>query len=390
MRKHAGIFAILLTISGLCGCGGDSNEPERMVYAHGIGFDYQGGQYVVYVQFIDFSSMVGTSGGGLGGGSSSSSSSIVKASGRTINQAVSNLYLLMDRHVYWGHLSFVLLSERVIHHRGLKESIDLINRNYSIRYNILYYVAAGSDLEKYLTSVPINKIPISMSKLSDPDNNYLQNSYVRPKSLRELILSLDEPNHQTELPLISLKERSGLHKGQTDTDYLGVVILSENDIQGKLIYTDVYGLRWLYSGGVGRVRVILKDQERYLASVDVTGTKSRIVPAMDRTGKVRFTIDINVTAHVMTIIKPTHERTLERLLETQVRREIERTYRVSVNQHIDAFHFSEALYRSKYSAKWHRLQHNGKIDLDKLTLKKVEVHAYIKDSGKNNMMPTLD
>ncbi|WKB34746.1 hypothetical protein QS257_12505 [Terrilactibacillus sp. S3-3] len=188
MRKRS-IFLLFLFILGLISLSGcwDSNEPERMVYAHAVAFDYKKtGHYIAYIQFIDLAAMAnigGGGGGGGGGGPSSTAPDVEQATGRTINEAFYRLYTGMDRRVYWGHLAFIVLSERVLHHKGLKWSVDLFNRYYEVRYHVLYYISRSNELEKEFVTVPIENIPVSLNKLSDPGSNFSQNSLLNPKRL---------------------------------------------------------------------------------------------------------------------------------------------------------------------------------------------------------------
>lgn len=389
MKKRFILLILLLiwAMIGLSGCG-DSNEPERVIYAYGVALDYQKGRYVAYIQFIDLASMVNMSGGGPSGSPGGNVPDIEKGTGRTINEAMYHLYAGVDRRVYWGHLSFVILSDTVLGHQGLRWGVDLFNRYYEVRYSILYYVTKSNNLEKELASVPVENIPASLNKLSDPDSNYSQNSYVTSKTMREVILELDEPNHQVEVPFISLMKKGGSKKEQASIKYEGVAILTRNGLQGKLTRGDVNGLRW-FNKGIKRIQVILKKRGSYFASVDVFHAKAKIFPAVESDGSVHFKINVKAAARVNTIITPTYEETLQKMIEKRVRKEIERTYRAAISQHIDPYHFSEILYRNDNS-KWRRLQDHGSIPLDESSLKKITVQVTIKNSGKNNFKPTLD
>lgn len=65
---------------------------------------------------------------------------------------------------------------------------------------------------------PIENISVAFSKLSDPDGNYNQSSFIPPINLREIIIELDEPAHQVAIPLLKIteqwtgqKKRSGIY-----------------------------------------------------------------------------------------------------------------------------------------------------------------------------------
>ena len=52
MKKMKNTLLLLLCVSILSGCW-DSNEPERLVYANGLGIDYKDGKVIVYLQIIN-------------------------------------------------------------------------------------------------------------------------------------------------------------------------------------------------------------------------------------------------------------------------------------------------------------------------------------------------
>lgn len=371
----------------LSGCW-DSKEPERIVYAHGVGFDYKDGKWLAYIQFIDLASMANMSGGGGSGGPASNIPDVEQATGRNVNEAFYHLYTGIDRRIYWGHLAYTILTERALHHKGLKWAVDLFNRYYDIRYHVFYYVTKNSELEKELVTVPIENIPVSLNKLSDPDSIYSQNSYVESKTARELIIDLNEPVHQVMLPYISVFQNGGPKKDQMNIKYDGVAVLTKNNLQGKLLKKDYIGMRW-FNKNIGRIQVIIKNSGGYYAGVDVRRAVARVVPVNGADGNVYFNVIVTVKARVNTLIKQEREEVLREKLEEQIKKEIVRTYQVAIAQHIDPYRFSETLYRSN-NPEWHHLQDRGALVLDKSSLNKVIVRADIKNSSRNILKPTLD
>lgn len=96
MNKRILILVMVLTTL-LAGCW-DVKAPERMLYIHAMGLDYKDGKYEVYAQIIDFT----TTAKNEQPVTDVPQAEVGHASGKTINEAVFNLYHSMDSAVLWG------------------------------------------------------------------------------------------------------------------------------------------------------------------------------------------------------------------------------------------------------------------------------------------------
>lgn len=106
MKKPAKYLSIILCTLILTGCW-DTTEPDRLVYTTGIGIDYKDGKIVVFLQLVNMSGLAKTE----GGSSVPNRVDVCRATGKTIDEAIFNLYHTSDRRIYWGHLSFIIFSE---------------------------------------------------------------------------------------------------------------------------------------------------------------------------------------------------------------------------------------------------------------------------------------
>ncbi|USK81565.1 hypothetical protein QRD90_06465 [Peribacillus frigoritolerans] len=92
-------FILLLSVFVLAGCW-DSNEPERLMYANGLGIDYKNGKVLVHLQIINMKGLAKSESGG--DPSSLSAADVGTATGNTLEEALFNLYHTADRRIYWG------------------------------------------------------------------------------------------------------------------------------------------------------------------------------------------------------------------------------------------------------------------------------------------------
>src|SRR5690606_18288007 len=106
-------------------------------------------------------------------------SEVGHAKGNTVDEAIFNLYHTVDQRVYWGHLTYMILSEELLNNGKLDSVIDTFIRYRETRYQIWVY-ATSEPIEELLLVTPVNNKAISLSKLADPRNSYKQESYIKP------------------------------------------------------------------------------------------------------------------------------------------------------------------------------------------------------------------
>ena len=116
------------------------------------------------------------------------------------------MYHSVDRRLFWGHLSYVILSDAAVKKGAVKDVADFIDRFRDTRYRTYFFVTKDSIKDIMLTKA-LDNITLAFSKLSDPQDNYKQSSFVEPIKLRELIINTDEPGHQAYLPVIKVTEQ---------------------------------------------------------------------------------------------------------------------------------------------------------------------------------------
>ena len=89
--------------------------------------------------------------------------------------------------MFWGHLSYVILSDAAVKKGAVKDIADFIDRFRETRYRIYFFVTKDP-IKDVMMVTPLDNITLAFSKLSDPRDNYKQSSFVEPINLRELII----------------------------------------------------------------------------------------------------------------------------------------------------------------------------------------------------------
>ena len=240
MNRKKIVVILLFCMTILSGCW-NYNEPERMLYVYGMGIDYKEGKYEIYAQVANFANTAKSEQpvpekvqGDVG-----------HASGVTLNDALYKLYNSMGQRAYWGHLSYLVLSEEALKNGTMNSVIDSFLRYRETRYHIWVYSTKDPVKDVLLTTPIVNKA-ITLSILADPMNSYERSSYVEPVDLRMLILGLNEPSHEVAIPLVEVTENWETLEGKDKVVNLaGVGVIAPKEFKGFIVGKQANGLKWM-------------------------------------------------------------------------------------------------------------------------------------------------
>ncbi|MFS0888920.1 Ger(x)C family spore germination protein [Peribacillus frigoritolerans] len=378
-------FILLLSVFVLAGCW-DSNEPERLMYANGLGIDYKNGKVLVHLQIINMKGLAKSESGG--DPSSLSAADVGTATGNTLEEALFNLYHTADRRIYWGHLSFVIFSEEALNMGGLKYTVDFLDRYRETRYRMFFFMTKDSIKDAMLIS-PIENISMAFSKLSDPDDNYHQSSFIPPINLREIIIQLDEPAYQVSIPELKITEQwTGQDKKKKSLLMESVTIISNNKIKEFLPKNVMNGGRLVNKDFV-RDSITLFPGTKKDTSVVLYDKKTEITPIIEKNGKVRFDVDLKIRASVELMKNDITRKQYESEIKRSIKKEIKKTYQYTQKRDIDLFKLSKILYRNENDT-WKRIENEGMIPLEDDTLRSIWVEVELQDTGKQKLSPIFE
>lgn len=376
---------ILLSVSFLSGCW-DSNEPERLVYANGLGIDYKDGKIVAHLQIINLQGLAKSESGG--DPSTLNAADVGSATGDTLDEALFNLYHTSDRRIYWGHLSFVILSEEAIKTGNFKNTLDLLDRYRETRYRIYFFMTKGAVKDAMLIS-PIENISLAFSKLSDPKGNYNQSSFIPPINLREILIELDEPAYYVSIPQLKITEQwTGQKEKKKALLMDNIAVISENKIMAILPKKVMNGARLVNKHFVRDNVTLFSGTERE-TSIIVFEKKAKITPIVEKNGKVRFHIKMKIKASVDMLKKGITHKEYEEELIRSIKKEINYTYQYTQKRGLDLFKLSKTLYREDIKT-WRKIETGGRIPLDEDSIKSIKIEVILQDTGKQTLTPIFD
>lgn len=385
-RKNVLLYVcMLITAPLIAGCW-DIMEPQRMYYINAIGVDYEDNQYKVYLQIINFADVAKSEQPSTG----AMPSEIGSAEGRTIEEAIYKLYRSVDQEIFWGHLRFLLLSERVMEHEHSLSVIDTFIRVRETRYQIWVY-CTKDPIKDVLLVTPILQSSLTSSKLSNPIGTTEQESFIEPKSLRNLVIGLNEPSHEVSIPYVSLTSSwENVDEPVQETTFAGVGILSKDGFKGFIQNTAARGNQWMFDKtSRGEITFKLHEQQRDYLTVDLDKLKVKVKPIVRSNESVTFNIDLHVQATLNGFKESVNSDEIRAHIQETVKKEIIETYEEGLKLDVDIYRFSEYLYRANLKT-WKTLEKDGKIPLTKDSIGKITIHVTKINPGRKTYEETIE
>lgn len=380
MRRVVIVVVLLFLLSGCW----DLEEADRMDYVHGIGVDYKNDKVTVYIQIVN----LGTLGNAEGGSSGESDQvTIASASADDINSAVFNIYKSAQRRLYWGHDTFVILTEEALEQNLMKSALDLIDRYRETRYRIRIF-STKDDLEGLLKASPAFDGSPIFTRLTDIDNTYEQSSRIKDISIRELLISLHEPGHNGMIPAVGITDSTWETEKEPKQmiESVGVAIATPNNFNGFITGDDINGLRWMQRDSKRNNVSVYKDGK---PASEVIIVKPKVSFDITKKGeKVIFNATVNAKGIINEVLQDIDQKFLVKELEKNIKKEIMQTYKKALEIDADIYRLSEKLYRRDLKT-WKKIEKKGEIKLDENSLQ-VKVNIDLVNSKLNNIKPIVE
>ena len=188
----------------LTGCVGLKNIQD-LTYIVAIGMDYdeEKGEYIAYLQGLNFASVAKQEGARTG---ETPPNFIASATGETLNLAVGKLYKTSEPPLYFGHVKTVVLTNRLIQSKS-KEVLEEIGRNRSLRPT-LRIVTTEEDIHEVFNVKALFDYPAIYTVLFKERREELATDELKPTTLMEFLKTYYEPMGIAKLPSIKIDRES--------------------------------------------------------------------------------------------------------------------------------------------------------------------------------------
>ena len=383
MKKKITLLVSLAAVLLLSGCW-DVSEPQRMYYVDGIGVDFKDGQYEIFMQIVNFANVAKSE----GPSPQAAPTEIGFAKGKTMEEAFFKLYRSIDQKVFWGHMTFILFSEDALKNENSIPVVDSFLRHRETRYQILAFTTKEPIKDVLLITPVLNKAPTA-SKLSNPLHTKELQTYVEPVDLRRLIIQLNEPSHEVNIPLVTInKNWETSDEPTTETALSGFAIVSKDGFKGFLNDGDARGIQWMFPKTTrGDVTFRLDNKEKEYLTVDLEKLSTEIKPII-KNNEVTFEVDIKLNAIINGFKGKINTDEIRKGIIRSVKADIKKSYAEGLNMDVDVFRLSEYVYRKDVKM-WKKIQKDGKIPLTENTISKLNVTVNKVNPGRKNFTETI-
>lgn len=380
MRRIRLCLVLSLAVILLTGCWG-AREIEHLAYVNSIGLDYVNGKIVFYTQMISFNKIAKKEGGI---GADRQIVSIGKGEGKSVDDAIFDLYNSTQQRLAWSHVKTLVFTEAALREDVIHQIIDEMDRYYEFRYTIWTMATRGS-IQELFSVAPILNMSTLYSQLNNPTDRYSQSSIVAPLFLFKFIWKWKESGQTVLLPALTVNKDKWVEDGkiipQLKQD--GVCAIQSKKMKGCFKLDEIVGLRWLEKETVRTPLLLQRDQEP-IAMMVLKKIKPSIEPKLSE-GMLTFQIKVSAQGSITEQDQPATEEELVDLAETEIRKQIQKTYRTGLKTGTDLLGLSNSLYRSN-PKEWLRLQEEEKLPLKSESLGEIDVKVELKDVGISKIM----
>lgn len=378
ITKQLCILCCLLPLLSSCW---DVDEPNRIRYIYAIGIDYKDDKYEIHAQIIDFINIAKTE----QPNQDAIQVEVGKAKGDTIEEAFFELYKSMDLKLFWGHMTYMVLSEEALKEGRANVVINSFLRYREIRYQTWVYVTKDPISEIMLLN-PLFNSAMTRLKLADPMSSYQQESFIEPIDFRKFVIRLNEPSYEVNIPYVKIdnkweseKEKDKLPK------FEGVGVVTPDEFKGFISGEKINGLQWM-TKETKRGEITIPRDDKFV-SIIIDNLKVKVKPKVQG-DVVKFEVKLNMNALLSSFEGKITEKEIRQFVKKQIKKEIEETYLEGLEKEVDIYRLSEYLYRSDLN-NWKRIQKDGKVPLTEDSISNITIEVNKVYTGRKAFKETI-
>ncbi|XRG80554.1 Ger(x)C family spore germination protein [Rossellomorea sp. GAMAL-10_SWC] len=376
MRKKFWLKKLLIVFPSiflLTGCW-DTREVEHVWYINALGVDFKNNQYVLYPQFINFSTFAKQETTMR----TPQPIFIGKGTGEILDHSAFDFYKTTQQRVSWEHINTVVFSENILKHGDIRQIDEFFARFFQFR-NTMWVFGTKDPIEEVLaTGTILNLSPLYTVR--DIPNEMTKNySLFSPLVFYKFRAYFYEPAMTTQIPFLSITKKWKSDKNDFPLlKYNGSAFVASKRYKGYLSEKDLSGLKWT-GKDFTRAPILLKKDGEPVTEIVLKKPKIKTVASI-KNNKPHFRMEIRIEGDIFQVVKYLPMKTVKQIAEKTLKKEVEETYKNGVNKGIDVYQLSQILYRNNVKD-WKKFEKNGAISLSPSSLD-VEVKVQILTSGQ--------
>ena len=373
MKKCKCVALLLLSLL-LTGCW-NRYEAQNMNYVTAVGIDYAEGQYIIYAQLLDFSTVAKLEGQQK---TDQPPIWIGKGKGISFTEAANDLYSTSQQRVNWGQVSAILFSERLLKERKVGEVLELIDRYREIRY-LAWVFCTRDPIDEVLYATSFFKLSPKASIMHNPEQNFRQRSALAPVRLQKFLMDSNEQAKTSYIPELSVRKDQWKEnrKPRELLRYSGIQIYDGDNYYGRMSLEEIKGLPWLNKKTI-RMPIDLFSDNKLIAVLVAEKPEYDVKPSV-KPNNAYFDVSVKVKAGLNELHEDVTEQELAHLAQKEIERQIRQTFQTAYEKRIDIYNLGESLYRRNPNA-WKGMV-TGTV-LNKDSLRKINVNVQIVYPGR--------
>ncbi|WP_280770171.1 Ger(x)C family spore germination protein [Salipaludibacillus daqingensis] len=393
MSKRMDLHILLIIPLLLTSCW-NAKELTDLTIVSAVGIDEtEEGELLVSLQVANSSEVAI---GQEGAGRDATTTLVYTSTGNTLAEAMRNVLETLPRQVYFPHMTLIIINEKFAETKGLDRVIDWFERDSQARTNANVMIAREADAREVLmVQTPIQRI--SATKLTD------QIEVIEKRLGENMVMDVDDvvrdlSSGGKELLLSGVKiqgdNKSAIKKEtiqQSVPDALleinGMGIFKDEKLIGWLEDEEVKGALWVLGQIEGAINNVECDGKKDAIAIETKKANSDIRSKINNGNPV---IDVSIGQEGILdeincskdITKHKEIQELEKLLEENIKKIVEKVITKAQESETDIFGFGEVLHRQnpKY---WKENEKKWPEMFAKLEVN-VHVSSYIRRSGMRN------
>ncbi|RKN79103.1 Ger(x)C family spore germination protein [Paenibacillus ginsengarvi] len=375
IRRAVALSLCLLLLTTGCW---NSKDIQNMAYVTALGFDYEDGKIVTYVQVLNFMN--------IAKGEAMEIGRIVpnwigKGEGRSVTESLNSIYTTSQLRIFWGHIKAIVMTEKYMQDDDrIKETYDFINRYREIRYNILLYGTKESVRDLFAMKSLLNMSPIE-SAMDTPSQMYSQRSFILPVYGFKILAQFNEPAEYAMLPSLSIDSKSWTEDKKNKPLFKidGAYFFNDYKLAGWLTEDDLEGARWLQKK-LERSAIHVPGKRNIDAALVLIKPKPSVHHIV-QDGKARFRIKLTIQGYVDELVDNISKKEIEDHAAKVLQTEMRHTFQKGLDIKADVLQLGEVLYRENPKL-WKSLSEGGQFILNEDSLDSVDVRVNLQHSGK--------
>jgi len=377
MRKNffqKKLLIVFPSIFLLTGCW-DTREVEHVWYINALGVDFKDNQYVLYPQFINFSTFAKQETTMR----TPQPIFIGKGLGEILDHSAFDFYKTTQQKVSWEHIKTVVFSENVLKQGDIRQIDEFFARFFQFR-NTMWVFGTKEPIEEVLATGTILNLSPLYTVMDTPNEMTKNYSLFSPLQFFKFRAYFYEPAMTTQIPFLAIAKK----KWKSDKKdfpllkYSGSAFVASKRYKGYLSEKDLSGLKWM-GKAFTRAPVLLKKDGEPVTEIVLKKPKIKTV-AYIKNHKPHFRMKVRTEGDIFQVVKYLPVKTVKQIAEQTLKKEIEETYKNGFKKGIDVYQLSQTLYRNNLRD-WKKFEKNGVVSLSSASLD-VEVKVKILTSGQ--------